>query len=99
MPDVAPTNKGARFWNRFADRYAARPIKDTAAYEALLADVAGRLRATDHVLEIGCGTGGGPFDAICAFNVLHLAERTRLPSNLLLWMPLGLQGLSELLDM
>lgn len=46
------------FWNRFADRYAARPIKDTAAYEALLADVAGRLHPTDRVLEIGCGTGG-----------------------------------------
>jgi len=125
LPDVPVTDpadhRGARFWNRFADRYAARPIKDTAAYEALLADVAGRLRPTDHVLEIGCGTGGtaialaprvatfiatdfsaemvrianakpapdnlafdvataqtaldgGPFDAICAFNVLHLVE-------------------------
>lgn len=121
MLDMGPTDKGARFWNRFADRYAARPIKDTAAYEALLADVAGRLRPTDHVLEIGCGTGGtairlapsvatfratdfsaqmvriarakpapanlhfdvataetaldgGPFDAICAFNMLHLVE-------------------------
>lgn len=124
MPDVPltePPAKGARFWNRFADRYAARPITDTAAYEALLADVTGRLRATDHVLEIGCGTGGtairlapavnrfratdfsdqmvqiarakpapdnlafevatahtalrgGPFDAVCAFNVLHLVE-------------------------
>lgn len=126
MPDLIASPKGARFWNRFANRYAARPIKDTAAYEALLADVAGRLRPTDHVLEIGCGTGGtairlapvvgtyratdfstemiriarekmeranpapanlrfdlasaetafdgGPFDAICAFNVLHLVE-------------------------
>lgn len=123
---MTATSKGARFWNRFADRYAARPIKDTAAYEALLTDVAGRLAATDHVLEIGCGTGGtairlaplvatyratdfstemvrisrekqeraqpaltmlsfdvasaetafdgGPFDAICAFNVLHLVD-------------------------
>jgi len=121
VPDLAQTSKGARFWNRFANRYAARPIKDTAAYEALLADVAARLRPTDHVLEIGCGTGGmairlapsaatlratdfseqmvriartkpapgnlrfdvasaqtaldgGPFDAICAFNVLHLVD-------------------------
>jgi SAM-dependent methyltransferase len=117
---LAPADKGARFWNRFAYRYAARPIKDTAAYEALLSDVAGRLRSTDRVLEIGCGTGGiairlaphvavflatdfstemvriakakprpdnlrfgaraqtaldgGPFDAICAFNVLHLVD-------------------------
>lgn len=121
MPDLAQTSTGARFWNRFANRYAARPIKDAAAYEALLADVAARLRPTDHVLEIGCGTGGmairlapsaatlratdfseqmvriarakpapgnlrfdvasaetaldgGPFDAICAFNVLHLVD-------------------------
>ena len=112
---------GASFWNRFADRYAARPIKDVAAYEALLADVAARLKPQDRVLEIGCGTGGtairlavdvshyvatdfsaemiriatakpapptlrfhlaeagelpdgGPFDAICAFNVLHLVD-------------------------
>jgi cyclopropane fatty-acyl-phospholipid synthase-like methyltransferase len=118
---LAQTSTGARFWNRFANRYAARPIKDAAAYEALLADVAARLRPTDHVLEIGCGTGGmairlapsaatlratdfseqmvriarakpapgnlrfdvasaetaldgGPFDAICAFNVLHLVD-------------------------
>lgn len=110
-----------RFWNRFADRYAARPIKDVAAYEALLADVAARLTSKDRVLEIGCGTGGtaiqlaagvaqyvatdfsaemiriakarpappnlrfllaeagafpesGPFNAICAFNVLHLVD-------------------------
>lgn len=111
----------ASFWNRFADRYAAQPIKDVAAYEALLADVAAQLRPKDQVLEIGCGTGGtairlaagvakyvatdfstemiriatakpapenlrfllaeagvlpdgGPFDAICAFNVLHLVD-------------------------
>jgi len=114
-------NRAARFWNRFADRYAARPIKDVAGYEALLADAAARLGAGDRVLEIGCGTGGtairlaegvaqyvatdfsaemiriakakpaptnlrfllaeaaalpdgGPFDAISAFNVLHLVD-------------------------
>jgi predicted TPR repeat methyltransferase len=117
----AAADRGAKFWDRFAERYAARPIKDVAAYEALLSDVAARLRKTDRVLEIGCGTGGtairlaphvsqftatdfsaemiriaaakpapdnlhfktsnaetaldgGPFDAICAFNVLHLVD-------------------------
>lgn len=110
-----------RFWNRFAERYAARPIKDMGAYEAMLADAATRLHPSDRVLELGCGTGGtairlasgvaawtatdfsaemvriaeakpapdtlrfvvtdaaqafggGPFDAICAFNVLHLVD-------------------------
>ncbi len=114
-------SKQQTFWNRIAGRYAARPIKDVAAYEAMLADVASRLKPSDRVLEIGCGTGGtairlapgvahwtatdfssemigiarakpagenlsfvvtdaksafagGPFDAICAFNVLHLME-------------------------
>ena len=114
-------SRAALFWNRFADRYAARPIKDVAAYEALLADVAARLKPEDCVLEIGCGTGGtairlaqgvaqyvatdfsaemiriasakpappnlhfllaeagtlpqgASFDAICAFNVLHLVD-------------------------
>lgn len=113
--------KGQAFWDRFADRYAARQIKDVAAYEALIADAASRLTPNDTVLELGCGTGGtairlapcvarfiatdfspqmiriakakpapdnlefcvadaeasfssGPFDAICAFNVLHLMD-------------------------
>jgi ubiquinone/menaquinone biosynthesis C-methylase UbiE len=113
--------RNQRFWNRFAARYAARPLKNVAAYEAMLADVASRLKDTDNVLEVGCGTGGtaiqlapgvsqwtatdfsaeminiakakpsggnvrfvvseasnafdgGPFDAICAFNVLHLVD-------------------------
>ncbi len=114
-------SRGQAFWNRFADRYAARQIKDVAAYEALIADAASRVKPGDRVLELGCGTGGtairlapsvaqfiatdfsaemiriarakpapgnlefrvadaeasfssGPFDAICAFNVLHLVD-------------------------
>lgn len=116
-----PRPSGQSFWDRIADRYAARQIKDVTAYEAMLADVGSRLRPTDLVLEIGCGTGGtaihlapgvarytatdysaemiriasakaapgnlkfrqahaetafdgGPFDAVCAFNVLHLVD-------------------------
>lgn len=113
--------KSQKFWNKYAERYAARPLKNVAAYEAMLADAATRLRPTDRVLELGCGTGGtairlapyvaqwiatdfsaemvrisrakpagdnltfaisdaetafeaGPFDAICAFSLLHLVE-------------------------
>jgi len=46
-----------RFWDRIAGRYAARQLKDPAAYEAMVADAAGRLRPIDRVLELGCGTG------------------------------------------
>lgn len=114
-------SRNQKFWNRIAERYAARPLKNVAAYEAMLADVSARLKPSDRVLEIGCGTGGtairlapgvaqytatdfssemvriarakpsdgnvsfrvadaasafdgGPFDVICAFNVLHLVE-------------------------
>jgi SAM-dependent methyltransferase len=113
-----------QFWDRVAEKYAARPIKDIASYEAMLADVASRLSASDRVLEIGCGTGGtairlgagvaqwkatdlsaemvriaqakpapanvsfavsdanladdgAPYDAVCAFLILHLVEDIR----------------------
>ncbi|PYF03139.1 methyltransferase family protein [Rhodopseudomonas faecalis] len=113
------TDGSVQFWDRMAERYAARPIKDTAAYEAMLADAAARLSPSDRVLEIGAGTGGAaiklgggvaewratdasaemvriarakqappnvsfvvaeadqafagaPYDAICAFLILHL---------------------------
>jgi len=119
--------RNQKFWNRIAERYAARPLKNVPAYEAMLADVAARLKNTDTVLEIGCGTGGtairlapgvarwtatdfstemvriaqakpagdnvsfvvadatqsfvgGPFDAVCAFNLLHLVDD--LPATL-----------------
>ena len=120
-PNTISRSRGQVFWNRFAERYAARQIKDVAAYEALIDDAASLLQPDDRVLELGCGTGGtairlapsvaqfiatdfsaemiriakakpapgnlefhvadaeasfssGPFDAICAFNVLHLVD-------------------------
>ena len=47
----------ASFWDRVAEKYAARPVKDQAAYEQTLTRVRAHLQPTDRVLEIGCGTG------------------------------------------
>jgi SAM-dependent methyltransferase len=52
------TARQRRFWDRIAARYAARPLKNVAAYEAMLSDIAGYLRSYHRVLELGCGTGG-----------------------------------------
>ena len=114
----------ASFWDRAAQKYAASPIKDIPAYEATLDRTRNYLKADDHVLEVGCGTGttaltlsaavrkitatdvsgkmleiaeskrdsegvsnvsflqceitktltDAPFDAICAFSILHLVD-------------------------
>ncbi|PIV74479.1 MAG: hypothetical protein COW55_09100 [Rhodobacteraceae bacterium CG17_big_fil_post_rev_8_21_14_2_50_65_11] len=47
----------ATFWDRFAPKYAASPIRDVPAYEATLQHTTQHLAANDRVLEIGCGTG------------------------------------------
>lgn len=47
----------AAFWDRIAPRYARQPISDMDAYEATLARVKSYLSDSDHVLELGCGTG------------------------------------------
>lgn len=115
MADVA-------FWDRIADRYAARAVGNETAYAATLERVRAWLRSDMSVMEIGCGTGttalrlagsvahylgtdlsgemlriargraagvpvvtfeqaaaktagaGQRFDAICAFNLMHLVE-------------------------
>lgn len=114
----------ANFWDKAAKKYAASPIKDMNAYEDTLDRTRHYLHATDHLLEVGCGTGttaltlssaveritatdvsgkmleiadgkrtaqdisnvtfvqseitkplaNAPFDAICAFSILHLVD-------------------------
>lgn len=49
--------RDASFWDRIATKYATKPVADVDAYEAKLALVRSKLKASDHVLEIGCGTG------------------------------------------
>ena len=45
------------FWNRVSEKYAAKPIKDGAAYERKLCLTQDRLACWMDVLELGCGTG------------------------------------------
>ena len=47
----------SRFWDRMAQRYAAQPIADEAAYETKLEVTQGYLKPHMEVLEFGCGTG------------------------------------------
>lgn len=49
--------QASKFWDKNAVKYAASPIKDQQAYEYTLERTRSYLRASDHVLEIGCGTG------------------------------------------
>jgi ubiquinone/menaquinone biosynthesis C-methylase UbiE len=47
----------ARFWNRMARGYAKSAIADMAGYERTIERTRALLKATDAVLEFGCGTG------------------------------------------
>lgn len=126
MPSTASPASPA-FWDRIAQRYAARPISNMDAYEQTMARTRSYLGAEDRVLEIGCGTastalllaphlghitasdisgemvgigrekawnqsvpnislvqgtlgdpalGHGPYDAVLAFNLVHLLADT-----------------------
>lgn len=50
-------NPDIGFWDRAARKYAQSPIEDMVGYERSLARISAMLRPTDHVLELGCGTG------------------------------------------
>ena len=45
------------FWDKIADRYAASPVRDPAAYAHTLDRVRAHLRSDHSVLELGAGTG------------------------------------------
>jgi len=54
---MARNTSDARFWDRIARKYAADPIKDMEGYARTVDRTRHYLRATDTVLELGCGTG------------------------------------------
>ncbi len=47
----------AAFWDKIAPSYAKSPISDPTAYEESLNRTRSYLKVSDHVLELGCGTG------------------------------------------
>lgn len=47
----------SKFWDKVADKYAARPVTDEDTYQRKLAITREYLRPDMDVLEFGCGTG------------------------------------------
>jgi len=47
----------AKFWDKLADKYSKKPVKDTENYNKTLDCTRKHLSASDNVLEVGCGTG------------------------------------------
>lgn len=45
------------FWNRIADEYSRKPVEDPEAFERKIAVTQARMKPTDTVLDVGCGTG------------------------------------------
>jgi ubiquinone/menaquinone biosynthesis C-methylase UbiE len=47
----------AAFWDKHADRYSKKPVKDQENYDKTLDCTRKHLSEDDNVLEVGCGTG------------------------------------------
>jgi len=47
----------AAFWNALAERYARQPLANPGAFERKIEITQARMRPTDVVLDVGCGTG------------------------------------------
>lgn len=57
LPPAPASTASAQFWDKVADRYAARPIGDGPAYREKLRLTQAVLRPDWQALEVGCGTG------------------------------------------
>jgi len=47
----------ATFWNNIAEHYASQPVERPEAFERKIAITKARMKPTDVVLDVGCGTG------------------------------------------
>lgn len=47
----------AKFWDDLAEKYAAKPVPDAAAYERKKEITRGLLTRASTILDVGCGTG------------------------------------------
>lgn len=47
----------AAFWNDLAERYARQPVANPGAFERKIELTRARMKPTDTVLDVGCGTG------------------------------------------
>jgi arsenite methyltransferase len=52
----------AHFWDRLAERYAAQPVKDVAAFDRKKAITRKHMDSRATIVEIGCGTGSLALD-------------------------------------
>ena len=64
----------ARFWDRMADGYFARPIKDLETYHAKLAATRELLTRDMDILEFGCGSGGTAIAHAPFVNSVHALD-------------------------
>ncbi len=62
------------FWNRVSEKYAAKPIKDGAAYERKLSLTQDQLASWMGVLELGCGTGTTAIHHASFVKVIHAVD-------------------------
>ena len=60
----------AKFWDGLAEKYAKDPIADVDGYNYTLKRTRSYLRASDTVLELGCGTGSTALEL--AQSVAHI---------------------------
>ncbi|WP_340692861.1 class I SAM-dependent methyltransferase [Hyphomonas sp.] len=73
-PGSSANGSDARFWDRMADGYFARPIKDIETYHAKLVATRGFLQSDMDILEFGCGSGGTAIAHAPFVNSVHALD-------------------------